>query len=683
MRTKQLFLILTTVLYTAGLYFFYIRYVPLVTGFQLIFLPLLTAVAFLSIYRLQTGILVLIFFFPLINNLPYFFGIYENIPHAPTALVLFLFFFWGVLVRTIFFDETISVSNKVTRPLVFLAALVFLSGIITFFRYSNYFPFLSGSIYEWTVNRFGVTAGGALMSVALTTLNYLTGFAFLFILLKEMRSERFRMKALSVLCVSITISLGFALFQQFSGIDLGNSAISRNQGLISGTFKDSLSLGAVLSMMTVVLIALALGQRRGIRRWFLFPAGLSFIVILATGSKGGLISLLISHLIFFRLVVRSGQRIGGRRLTVRFPLRVVVSASLILSVILISALFYFNKSVIQSRTLSRLQELMGRQGIETMVEWRGPLWETAGRMIMDYPLTGVGTGAYIIELPNYHSEFRSREVPQSAENYFLQIAAELGLSGLALMAWFIVLLLTTLKQRLRDTSLSEQNRLLLFGLTGALAAFFINSLFHTFIGSFEVKYTLWLLVAAVLTSGSSEKRSEAPNGSYRILRRFGFILILVVSGLHLLHSTRSLSPGRRTVELGIQQTFGLHAEESDGSGKIFRWTEKTACLTVDMPKNVLILPFRAAHPNVSNRPVPIKIYMFQNFSREMQLLDEFVLINSRWVWKLYDLAEYRGKRIGIFIEVGRTWSPHEAHGTSDRRQLGVALGNPWWRSHFE
>jgi len=90
---KRIFLNLFIFAYIAGLFFFYVRYVPLVKSFQAAFLPVLFAVFGLTLIKREWGLLFFIFSFLLINNLPYFFGIDERLPHAPAALVLFMFFF--------------------------------------------------------------------------------------------------------------------------------------------------------------------------------------------------------------------------------------------------------------------------------------------------------------------------------------------------------------------------------------------------------------------------------------------------------------------------------------------------------------------------------------------------------------------------------------------------------------
>jgi hypothetical protein len=65
--------------------------------------------------------------------------------------------------------------------------------------------------------------------------------------------------------------------------------------------------------------------------------------------------------------------------------------------------------------------------------YRLDLWNAGSRMIRDYPLTGVGIGQF----PPYSSRYRGPgegglpPAPENAHNNLLQIAAELGLPGLA------------------------------------------------------------------------------------------------------------------------------------------------------------------------------------------------------------------------------------------------------------
>ena len=198
-------------LFSAAFWLFYWRYVPLVAPFQWVLAPLLILTAVVTALRLSSGLLLFSFLFPLINNLPYFFGIQENIPHAPTALVLFLAFAFGWLLNKTINPSLRASSHPVFRPVFVFAAVVLVSGLVTFLRYANFFPFLSPAIRELVVNANGVRAGGALMSTVFNSLNYLSGFLFFYVLMQELKSEAFLRKIVTVLAGSFGISILFSL----------------------------------------------------------------------------------------------------------------------------------------------------------------------------------------------------------------------------------------------------------------------------------------------------------------------------------------------------------------------------------------------------------------------------------------------------------------------------------------
>ncbi len=88
------------------------------------------------------------------------------------------------------------------------------------------------------------------------------------------------------------------------------------------------------------------------------------------------------------------------------------------------------------RLSANLTGFLKTHDLPALVTGRSALWESAWQMIKSYPVTGVGLGGYIVELPNY---LRTLGLPfpstDSAENYFLQIGSELGLIGLFLVLW--------------------------------------------------------------------------------------------------------------------------------------------------------------------------------------------------------------------------------------------------------
>ena len=177
-RFRPLFL-LSSLLYAPLLCLFYYKYVPLIPSFQVVMIPILLVTFTLTVVKKEWGILFFVFAFPLVNNLPYFFRIDTDIPHAPAALVLFLVFFLGWLFHNSFYFSRLSFDQEVFRPIILFSLIIISSGIVTYFRYANFFPFLTEDIHELIVNVNYVRVGGAIMSVVFACLNYLSGFVFL------------------------------------------------------------------------------------------------------------------------------------------------------------------------------------------------------------------------------------------------------------------------------------------------------------------------------------------------------------------------------------------------------------------------------------------------------------------------------------------------------------------------
>ncbi len=69
----------------AGL--FYKTYVPLTLPFQTAFVPVLAAAFLLAAANAETGTLFFLLAMPLVNSLPYFFGLYENVPQAAKTAI--------------------------------------------------------------------------------------------------------------------------------------------------------------------------------------------------------------------------------------------------------------------------------------------------------------------------------------------------------------------------------------------------------------------------------------------------------------------------------------------------------------------------------------------------------------------------------------------------------------------
>jgi len=681
-KKKAVFLFLSLV-YGIGLYFFYIRYVPLVKSFQIALIPTLFLVFIFTASKIQWGTLFFIFSFPLINNLPYLFGIAEPIPHAPTALVLFLFFFFGWLVHNAFSQTKLNFEHPIFRPLFLFSVVLFCSAVVTFLKYANFFPFLSDYVYELIVNVMGGSAGGAIMSTVFFSLNYLTGIAFFMIFFNAVQSEKFIKKIVVLPCISTFISLVFGLYQHFGNMKFGNNPISINQGLINATFKDALSFGAFLAMIIPLTLGVCFAFK-GIIRLFSFSIALfSLYMVLFSGSKSGFLSIMISLILFLILSsIITLNLIKARSIS----FKKTNWATFLIILLVITTLLggirfknYLNKELATSRTLLKVKSLFKQENLKSIFYGRADtLWKMAISMIKDYPLSGVGIGGYIIEVSNYSKLYATDVTPESAENYILQVGSELGLIGIFLVLCILWEIIKQVRRSYLKIPSTDNYKFILIGAIAGIISFLLIIQTHTFIGSYEIKYTFWLLVGIVFClgrfgKGRNENLAQKPlfNKTQKIA---GLIAILLFSGVHLWNSTHSLSLKSCTELLGIKQDFGFYQHEKTNDGKEFRWTRSYGGLTLKIEKPVIAIPLLASHPDIQKKPVKVKIYLVKDFFKHKKLLDEVTLTQSVWNTYEYDVAQEVGEEVILLFKVSRTWNPLKAFGTPDPRNLGIAIG---------
>jgi hypothetical protein len=660
-----------TVVYTALLIVFYWKYVPLVGAYQAALVPLLLIVTIVTAIDIRKGLLVFLFLFPLINNLPYFFKLYEPLPMAPSALVLFLFFFLGWLLhRTFAAPDPVRDGEKpnepIFTPLRLFAALIAVSALITLWRYTNFFPFWRPRVYELVTNAFGTSAGGAIMSVVLFSLTYLTGIAFFAILIRAVQSETFVRKTVTALGVSTLLSVSFGLIQHFHSLTLGNNPISIQNGIINATFKDALSFGAYLSMIVPFFLGMLFSFNkipRAILALALIPSG--FLIFYA-GSKSALISIL-AGLLFLALYAL--VTLIKHRFLPATKIIVVGSAVFIIAGVAIVFLLAI-KSPINimrgSSTIIRMESF--EKSLQDRAKYR---WTIAGRMMRDYPITGLGMGSYIIESSNYAKYYGMHKgTPAAPENLALQIGTELGIPGILLYLWILWELLRRIFKSERNPEKSRFTRALLPAALAGLIAFFLNVQAHSYIGSNEIHYLFWFFAAMLFIAPRTR-----PHPGVRSTLRITAVALIVISIAFLLwSSTHSLSLNEQTRRYGLRQEFGFGPREKDADGQSFRWIGRFAGQTVTFNTPTIDLLILASHPDIRKHPVRVNIFVAPDLAKSPNLLEVLTLKENRWEKVTLTVPSNIKTPALLLFEVDRTWSPRESGLSADPRNLGLAIG---------
>jgi len=654
------------------LYFFYINYVPLLKPFQAALVPILVFIFMLSALNIRWGILGFVFFLPLINSLPYFFGIDLSIPHAPTALLLFFSFFLGWLVFRIIDPEPLKLDFPVIKPVFLFGGVILISSLITFFRYANFYPVKADDIYELVVNVSGVRAGGALMSTVFSGLNYLTGLLLFFILINVFKSGKYIKRVLFVLSISLLIAMIFGIVQRYHSVSLGNTTFWVWLNRINGTFKDPNAFGFYVAALFPLTLGFFLDYFKNpkIRIYLSVLILVELFVFSFIGSRSGLLGLGASMIVFGFLMIRKSNLNSKQKNWLSF--------SVILLVIIFAVLFYliFPGSNLAQRLNTSYKAITPQGNLSDLFTMKLDMWRVALRSFLDSPLSGVGIGAYIVELPNYFKEMDfSNLFSDSAENYIFQVGAELGLIGLVLLGWLVFEIIRVLWDKWRKfNSDAIRDKNIQIGAFCTLVAMGINYMFHSYIGSFEVKYLFWLIIAVLICLKNPDKEEKVEPKNKKAYSFVSAFIVLIFAAGHLWISAHSFRIEQRRARFGWAQDFGFYQIEHDEKMSLFRWTEKVAGIVERNTGVDLKFPLRASHPDLQKNPVRLKIYSSNEYFHKVELLEEITFNNSRWTDFIYRTDTNFGEKIYFLFESSRTWQPYKALGVPDYRELGVAVG---------
>jgi uncharacterized membrane protein len=451
-----------------------------------------------------------------------------------------------------------------------------------------------------------------------------------------------------------------------------------------------MSFGAYLAITASFFMGAAFGFRKGMRAVCIGLFFLLSFMILFTGSKSGLIVLPI---IIIFLGIMSASALGKHRgmperkenFRKKFPTVAFFTSIVIVGFIVLFGIAHKDaviKTISSSRTFERTKTLISKPTLDNVLIGRGNAgWPLAAAMMKEYPLTGVGIGGYIIEMSNYAKDKNVPiDIPESAENSALQIGSELGLIGLVVAAWIFWEIIKQIVRLFKSIPRSSSDRYLIIGLTGGILAFVLISFVHTFIWSYEIKYTFWLLVGLLFCLKQPEKSDYKPRWFKKKEIVAGLILLVAFSAIHLWNSTHSLSLESRTQKYGLNREFGLDKLEKTDEGREFRWTREYGGIPVKIEKSALSIPLHASHPDIRKKPVRVGIYLIKDFFKHKMFLKEITLSRNEWQDAALTVPpEDVGQEAILLLKVSRTWNPLKTKGVPDPRNLGVAVGKVTFR----
>jgi len=301
---------------------------------------------------------------------------------------------------------------------------------------------------------------------------------------------------------------------------------------------------------------------------------------------------------------------------------------------------------------------------------RGQFTATTFRMIEARPLVGVGIGQYARLSPLFMSaELAFTYGAENAHDYFLQIAAELGMVGFALFAIWIAAGFAIVLRALGRTPTDAR----LAGAATGVAAFLGTCAtgHPLLVGEATYPFALQFGLATALAGSTLLNRDPIGEWAASSDAHPGRRRAAIAAGVAAIAIGALVSAWRGPLELARSDSIdGFYGWETAEDGTRFRWTKEFASVIVPDEVNRVRIPIRVP----TDRPTiaPMAVYVSIAGSRPTRML-----VDRSWSVLEADLSAFDPlapvRRVNLRVE--RTWQPAlYVAGSADMRRVGVQVG---------
>jgi hypothetical protein len=295
---------------------------------------------------------------------------------------------------------------------------------------------------------------------------------------------------------------------------------------------------------------------------------------------------------------------------------------------------------------------------------RGPYAAIATKMIQDAPLTGVGLGCFVVELNNWKKVSDvTIYVPDTACNYYLQVAAEQGIIALAAILLFFILWWRHWWQVWQQEWARMYWLMIGAGMVSMMTIFIFGM--HTL--AHEIQCLFWLFLSQPLIVIIHRRPPVQPP-------RYRWLLVVAIIGVYFSFAITRLSLEQQRERFGWYKHAGFYGwERWESSAPRMRYTDARAETFLKAKGLSFVQPWVCFHPDITVTPVNVTI-TFDSFVTNVSVSDQ--------EWRTfvtpipYDKLNHS---IPFTIEADRTWSPKEFDITNDSRRLGVTLQDYKWK----
>lgn len=440
------------------------------------------------------------------------------------------------------------------------------------------------------------------------------------------------------------LRIAFAFMNSAEPLDL-LSRLSAGNIRLSLLVPDVNAAGSYFVLVALLALGGAASSSRSLPFW-LVAFAFSGMGLLLTGSRSavtaGLLVLLTGSWLLFSW--RDGRR---RRRIAMSGVTVAVTLA-----VLFTSLF---------------PEVMFGRRARRALDMRGAFITTSLRMLASAPVFGVGIGNYYSYSSRYMPPWLLRVYPrENAHNYFLQVAAELGMVGGVL---FILVIARPLRRSARAIVASRGDPELA-GIVAGLAAFLTTCLSGHPLLQPPVAYAFWTCLGLAVARSDALSATDGPAEPYRDESAQRWAPWAVLAALAIVVSV-PVRAGSATSTLSLARvTAGFSSWQRPRRGPRFRWTGARAMFYVPATTRAILLPIGGPPRGVSAGRVEVRL------SLDGMIVNRVSIEEDEWVTVRMLVPESEGTRFRrIELEVFPTWTPERTGPESTRRVSGVRVGD--------
>lgn len=398
---------------------------------------------------------------------------------------------------------------------------------------------------------------------------------------------------------------------------------------------------------------------------FLF---LFFLVVSVSPSKKSPLKFILCCFLFYLIIFSTSTTTPATAVILSFAYllgKIRKTFLLIFAGILVGFLIYVNLNVnilreIENPILKRYVQRLIYTEAQKKLSGRFKSADQAIGIIKEFPLTGSGVGTFFRS--SRHYSISSTTHPnriENAHNYYLQMAAEIGIPAAII---FLYIILSSLKKGVVQSRKFKKASDEMEGFTWGLGAYSLTMLTgHPLLLSNQ-QFLFWFVIASIVLAyvSPTEKLYLASKVSRSTILIASVILMLMIAG----YVDKIIS--KKNQLRGYE--YGFYGYENWDGEKV-RWTWKKSTSRISAITNIFGFKVTALPMNCDGPEGLILKVMLNG-----KVIDEIHFFDRGSMVLYYFASDIKEKDIEIGTEVNQTFVPRRIGLNQDPRTLGVAMG---------